>query len=288
MRLVVLLAIFFVACSGNEIPNSKAESLHSQIFTDSLFTSGIEGPAIDSFGNLYLVNFNHEGSIGIIKSGDSLPQLFVDLPDSSIGNGIRFDLQNNMYVADYKNHNVLKIDISTKNISVFAHDSSMNQPNDLAIMKNGILFASDPNWKNSNGKLWRINKNGRTSLLEDSMGTTNGVEVATDQKHLYVNESVQRNIWIYDLDALGNISNKRKFIDFPDGGMDGMRCDKNGNLFVARYDKGVVLKIDPEGKIISEFKLHGMKPTNVTFSKDEKKIFVTMQDMKWVEVINLE
>ena len=45
------------------------------------------------------------------------------------------------------------------------------------------------------------------------MGTTNGVEVSPDEKTLYVNESVQRSVWAYDLDTEGNISNKRLFIN---------------------------------------------------------------------------
>ena len=280
--LIALPLCLFFACSET---SGNKNSSDSHILCDSVFTAGIEGPAVDSNNNLYLVNFQHEGSIAVVKAGDSIPQLFINLTNGSVGNGIRFDAHNNMYVADYKNHNVLKIDLVTKNISVFAHDSSMNQPNDLAIMKNGILFASDPNWKNGSGQLWRISINGSTTLLEDSMGTTNGVEVSPDQKHLYVNESVQRNIWMYDLDTLGNLSNKKRFTTFPDGGMDGMRCDKSGNLFVARYDKGLIASISPTGKLLKEYKLNGKKPTNVSFSKDWKKLFVTIQDKKWIEYI---
>ena len=67
-----------------------------------------------------------------------------------------------------------------------------------------------------------------------------------------------------------------------------MRCDSKGNLFAARYDKGCVLKISAEGKILYAYNLHGQKPTNIAFSKDEKMLFVTMQDKKWVEVIELK
>jgi len=266
---------------------SFQEKVNSIILTKAVFTEGIEGPCVDKNGDLYIVNYHHEGSIGVIKKGKKTPQLFIDLPKGSTGNGIRFNDKNEMFVADYSAHNILKIDISTKKISVYAHDSLMNQPNDLTLMKNGIIFCSDPNWKKSIGNLWRVNTDGTTTLLEDSMGTTNGIEVSPNNKILYVNESVQRIIWKYTIDEKGNISNKQKFIDFADGGMDGMRCHSNGNLYVARYDKGVVLCISTEGKIIQEFRLHGQKPTNVTFSKDEKKLFVTMQDKKWVEVISL-
>lgn len=193
-----------------------------------------------------------------------------------------------MFVADYFGHQILKINLKTKKISVHARDSLMNQPNDLTMMKNGIIFCSDPSWKNGNGKLWRVNVDGSTHLLSDSMGNTNGIEISANNKTLYVNESVQRNIWTFDVDSLGNISNKTLLISFNDGGIDGMRCDSKGNIFVARYDKGCVLKISGEGKILYTYTLHGLKPTNVAFSNDEKRLFVTMQDKKWVEVIELK
>ncbi|MFM7021969.1 MAG: SMP-30/gluconolactonase/LRE family protein [Flavobacteriales bacterium] len=262
-------------------------TLHSKIFTPAVFTEGIEGPAVDSSGNLYVVNFHHEGSIGIIKNGDSIPQLFVDLPKGSIGNGICFDAQNNMYVADYTQHNILKIDVHTKKISVLAHNEKMNQPNDVAIMKNGLLFASDPSWEKSSGNLWRINKDGSTTLLEENMGTTNGIEVSPDQRTLYVNESMQRKIWKYDLDDNGNISNKQEVLSFQEDGLDGICCDSKGNLYISRYDAGIILIISPKGRQKVVAVLHGDKPTNVALSRDEKKLFVTMQDKKWIEVIEL-
>ena len=33
------------------------------------------------------------------------------------------------------------------------------------------------------------------------MGTTNGIEVSPDGRTLYVNETVQRNVWAYTIQA---------------------------------------------------------------------------------------
>ena len=55
------------------------------------FTKGVEGPACDREGNLYVVNFGEEGTIGLVKP-DGTASLFVKLPEGSTGNGIRFDL----------------------------------------------------------------------------------------------------------------------------------------------------------------------------------------------------
>lgn len=263
---------------------SQAAAQTTDYVTDNVFTQGIEGPAVDAQGNLYAVSFGQDGTIGIIDKKDNA-QLFVKLPEGSTGNGIRFDRKGFMYVADYSGHNVLKIDPKTKAISVHAHSDKMNQPNDIAIAKSGIIYASDPNWKESTGNLWKVATDGAVTLLEANMGTTNGVEVSTDEKHLYVNESVQRKVWKYDVDAkTGNVKNKRLLIEFPDHGLDGMRCDEQGNLYIARYAAGEVAVVSPQGTVIERIKLKGQKPTNVAFGgPDGKTVYVTLQERGAIE-----
>jgi len=257
--------------------------------TDNVFTQGIEGPAVDAQGNLYAVSFGKDGTIGIVDKKDNA-QLFVTLPEGSTGNGIRFDRKGFMYVADYSGHNVLKIDPKTKAISVHAHSDKMNQPNDIAITKSGVIYASDPNWKESTGNLWKVATDGTVTLLEANMGTTNGVEVSTDEKHLYVNESVQRNVWKYDIDkTTGAVKNKRLLIQFPDHGLDGMRCDVDGNLYIARYAAGEVTVVSPHGTVIERIKLKGQKPTNVAFGgADGKTVYVTLQERGAIETFRSE
>ncbi len=261
----------------------------SQEFTPvNGFTSGIEGPACDANGNLYAVNFERQHTIGKVTP-DGEASVFVELPDGSIGNGIRFNSEGFMFIADYTNHNVLKVDMETREISVHAHEPTMNQPNDLAIGANDIIYASDPNWGASTGQLWRVDTDGKVTLLEADMGTTNGIEVSPDEKILYVNESVQRNIWAYDLSPDGEISNKRLLIQFPDFNMDGMRCDIEGNLYVTRHGKGTVAKLSPEGDVLLEVELTGKLCTNIVFGgSDGSTCYVTMADRGNVEVFRAD
>lgn len=279
-----LLILSLLPFSCQNLPFSKGIADDSIDFSlPGAFTSGIEGPAADSNGNIYVVNYGQEGTIGKVRK-DGKSELFVNLPEGSIGNGIRINKKGNLFVADYMGHNILEIDVSSKAIEVYAHNDQMNQPNDLAIMKSGILFASDPNWKEGTGNLWRINKDRTTIRLEENMGTTNGLEVSPDEKTLYVNQSVQRNVWAYDLSPEGNISNKRLFYTFPDHGMDGMRCDRKGNLYITRYGKGTVAILSPKGKLLKEVLLTGKKPSNITFGgADGKTCFVTLQDRGCLE-----
>ena len=247
--------------------------------------SGMEGPAVNRDGTLYFVNADKNGNIG--RAGLSTGQfdILVDsLPNGSFGNGIRFNRAGEMFVADYINHNVLKVDPTDGTVSVYANEDGMNQPNDLAISSNGTLFASDPNWVEGTGQLWRIDINGSVHLLESGMGTTNGIEVAPGDKLLYVNESVQRNVWVYDLSGDGQLSNKRLLIKFDDFGMDGMRCDEKGNLYITRHGKGTIAVVSPGGELMMEIALTGEKPSNIAFGGEiGKTCYITLQDRGYIE-----
>src|SRR6185312_5377316 len=80
--------ILLVAFSANAQTHDKTQLYKSTAFTSpNSFTHGVEGPAVDKFGNVYAVNFAREGTIGIVTpSGNA--GLFTTLPDSSVGNGI--------------------------------------------------------------------------------------------------------------------------------------------------------------------------------------------------------
>ena len=274
----ILLAGLLMLGAACQCPCFKpAESLYSAtpLTAANAFTLGIEGPACDLAGNIFAVNFKAEQTIGR-TTPDGKSEVFVTLPGASIGNGIRFDQAGKMYVADYTGHNVLRIDPATKKIEVFAHEPRMNQPNDLALAPDGTLFASDPNWKESTGQLWRIGTDGKVTRLAANMGTTNGIEVSPDGKKLYVNESRQRNVWVFDIQPDGSLANKTLLKKFPDFGFDGMRCDVDGNLFITRHGKGTVVVLSPAGEILREIDVLGTKPSNLCFGgPDGRTVYVT-------------
>ncbi len=276
MRSVLLILATAFSCM------SFAQS--TDFTAENLFTENIEGPCFDKKGNLYVVNFQKDGTIGLVKPDGSV-DLWLTLPSGSTANSIKFDSKGQMYLADFTGHNVLRVDPKTKKVKVFAHDA-FNQPNDLCINKKNQLFASDPNWKESTGKIWRIDPDGKATLVADKMGTTNGIELSPDDKTLYVNESVQRKIWAFDVNAAGDLSNKRLFAEFSDFGFDGMKCDQKGNLYVCRWGKGTIVVLSPDGKQIKEIELKGKKVSNLVFGgKSGKTIYATLQDRKGMEKV---
>ena len=273
-QLIALTAALLAVGCHSMVPDEKLY-LATPLTATNSFTAGIEGPACDRAGNIFAVNYQKQQTIGRTTPAGQT-EVFVTLPNDSVGNGIRFDRAGRMYVADYVGHNVLRIDPTTRAVTVMAHEPMMNQPNDLAIAPNGTLYASDPNWKAKTGQLWRIDPDGTTTRLAADMGTTNGVEVSPDGKRLYVNESVQRNVWVFDIQPDGGVANKRLLRQFPDHGFDGMRCDAAGNLYITRYGKGTVVVLSPAGQVLREIDVLGARPSNLCFGgPDGRTVYVT-------------
>lgn len=239
------------------------------------YTPGIEGPNCDREGNIYAVNFGKQETIGkTTPTGKS--ELFLQLPKGSTGNGIVFDPAGHMYIADYTGHNILRVNMATKAVSVFAHNKDMSQPNDVAIAPNNTLYASDPAWDKGTGRIWFVTTDGKISDVGGELGTINGIEVSPDGKTLYANESVQRNVWAFDIQPDGKLANKRLIKKFEDHGFDGMRCDVEGNLYITRYGKGTVVIMTPKGEILKEIDVLGKSPSNLCFGgPDGKTVYVT-------------
>lgn len=282
MKLPARLTIFSLLVVGSAFAAADDQTLFTAtpLTVVGSFTKGIEGPACDASGTIYAVNFVTQQTIGRVRP-DGKAEIFVTLPGTSVGNGIRFNRAGQMYVADYVGHNVLRIDPRTRAIAVHAHEPAMNQPNDLAIAPDGTLYASDPDWPNQRGQIWRIATTGKVTRVASDMGTTNGIEVSPDGKTLYVNESVQRNVWAFDIAGDGSLSRKRLIKQFPDFGFDGMRCDVDGNLYITRHGKGTVVKMTPQGVVLKEIGVLGTNPTNICFGgPDGRTAYVTEAEQR--------
>jgi hypothetical protein len=83
------LAVGWIAASSAIAQETRFQS--RQITPTGEYTFGIEGPAVDQNGNLYVVNFGKPGTIGKLPAGASQSELFAMLPEGSVGNAIRFD-----------------------------------------------------------------------------------------------------------------------------------------------------------------------------------------------------
>jgi sugar lactone lactonase YvrE len=291
------------------------------------YTTGIEGPAVDAGGTLYVVNFQQQGTIcsqqqgtiGKLSPGAARSELFAILPAGSIGNGARFDRDGRMYVADFKNHNVFVFEHGQTVPRVYFHADGctpggpspcFHQPNDLAVAADGTLYASDPIFPNRSlpsgkGQIWRITRgpdgNVRGEVMSSSerqMGTTNGLDLSPDGATLYVSESstpgdckppsTARCVWAYRLDG-ATLTAPRLVKKLEGFDLDGLRTDLDGKIFVTQPGNGTVAVLAPDGTLVREIPLRGKQPSNLTFGgPDGKTVFVTQVDGGFIEAFRVD
>ena len=288
--LEILLAAALSPASGAQPPLFESR----QLTPAGEYTFGIEGPAVDAAGTLYVVNYQKQGTIGRLPFGAVKSELFAELPPGSIGNAIRFDRDGRMYVADYKKHNVFVFERGQIEPRIYFHSDRFNQPNDLTVADDGTIYASDPSWKRRDGQIWRLtrgrdgNAQGEVMWSERKMGTTNGIDLSPDGKTLYVGESETREVWAYRLEGAKLVAPRvvQKFDDFS---LDGLRTDIDGRFFVTRILKGTVALLSPDGKIEREIPLRAKEPTNLAFGgPDGKTVFVTQRQGGFIESFRVD
>ncbi|HKS62997.1 MAG TPA: SMP-30/gluconolactonase/LRE family protein [Xanthobacteraceae bacterium] len=281
-------AIFSIALATAAAAQPLFESKR---LTGDEYTFGIEGPAVDAAGVFYAVNFRRQGTIGRLAPGATQSELFADLPSGSIGVSIRF-AGNRMFVADYKGHNIFVFD-GAREPRVYFHSDRFNQPNDMAIARDGTIYASDPHWKRRNGQVWRIVPAGDVGAGEvmqttRAMGTANGIDLSPDEKTLYVGESETREIWTYTVNG-SQLTAPRLFKKFPDFSLDGLRTDIDGRIYVARILKGTIAVLAPDGTQLREISLQAKEPTNLAFGgPDGKTVYVTQRKGGFIETFRVD
>ena len=120
----------------------------------------------------------------------------------------------------------------------------LNSPNDVIAGPDGALYFTDPTLDLVAGEkqeipfqgVYRLDDKGNVRLLTKELTQPNGLAFSPDGKKLYVDDSEQRNIRVYDFHSDGTVSNGRIFGSetgpAKSGVPDGIKVDKNGNLYI--------------------------------------------------------
>jgi len=143
--------------------------------------------------------------------------------------------------------------------------------NDACTDALGRIWYGSMNYRDDtkeDGKLVSISDEHRPKVHDSGFTVTNGPLISPDSEYLFLNDTNKGIVYQYDFSLIsGELSNRRVFMTFqPDQGFpDGMCFDIEGNLWLAMWGGGKVLKVNRQGEILYEYNIPAPNVTNVCF-----------------------
>lgn len=234
----------------------------------------IDGPAWSPDG--FLV-FSDLPTNRLLKIGSDGVSILKEKTEGANGNA--FDDKGRLYTCESSARRVIRTDKKGK-LEVLAErfeGKRFNGPNDLAVSKSGHVYFTDPAFgkqadsrEMSHYGVYHISPKGEISLVAKPLGRPNGIALTHKGDKLYVTNSDEKNVRVYDIGKDGVPANEQVLITKIDGVPSGIETDETGRLYVAARD---VLIYSPQGKHLLNIHL-AESPSNLVFS-DPHTLYVT-------------
>jgi gluconolactonase len=257
---------------------------------------GPEGPVYLD-GNLYFVGWVS----GTLSKWDGKKTVVLNNASGCGHNGLALTKQKTFLLACTDSAGaILELDLNGKELRRWSADDK-GRPftggiNDVVVTANGGAYATVfGNWSGGAsvpteimGKVLYHAPGAKNWIqVADDLNFANGVGVSPDQKTLYVSETVGNCILKFAINRDGTLSHRSNFallnlltpnkVSSWGLGPDSMKIDAKGNMYVAQWSGGKVLKISPAGKLLHEFDIAaGNGTTNIAFGPGGKDLYVTV------------
>jgi len=156
-----------------------------------------------------------------------------------------------------------------------------NRTNDACIAADGALWFGTLNELETepSGALYRWDGIAAEPEIKDrGYVISNGPAFSPDGRTLYHTDTLQRNVYAFDVSAGGRLSGKRIHIHVEEGvgWPDGSTVDAEGCLWVALWDGGAVRRYSPSGTLLREVRLPCARVTKLAFGGEQlRTIYVT-------------
>lgn len=292
MKTTLSVALLILAGCASAPPPAppKAEGpieIKAELIASDASWGNTEGPALDAQNNLY---FTSRGTYhGIIKwNAKDGASRWADVAKGAGPGGLWIDDAGDMFVTATDEREVVKVTPDKKVSTVakgFEKDPKTSKgPNDLVVAKDGTIFMTAPNGYDGtapNGTIYRIAKDGKTTVFSEEITGPNGIILSLDQKTLYVAHNTAANtskieMWPVEGGA------RKELITIEGCQADGMDVDKEGALWLTCYSFGTAYRVTKEGKITHKITTEQKALTNCKFGRgaDQNTLYLTSSDMK--------
>lgn len=212
-------------------------------------------------------------------------ELSVLQKPSGHSNGIAADPQGRLVLAQHDGQiGRINEEGSIEPLATQYDGKRLNSPNDLDVASDGTIYFTDPPYGVDEDEreldfagVYRLSPEGELHLLTKALARPNGVVLSPDESKLYVNNSQETAVYVYDVNEDGSISNGRLFVqpDDPDaeGSTDGMKIDAEVNLYTT--GPGGIWIYAPDGTMLDRISVP-IPPTNLAFGGDDlTTLFIT-------------
>lgn len=191
----------------------------------------------------------------------------VAFNNHSKANGQCLDPQGRLVVCEHASSHLSRCTLDGANYEVLAthyKGIEINSPNDVVCRSDGTIYFTDPMYGRQNAPagigrpipsemrpVYILNpETGDLRIGADCFANPNGLCFSKDEKLLYVNDSPNYNIIVFDVAPDGSLSNGREFAKTSRPGKDdtvpdGMKIDEAGNILCCGPD-GLHF-FDPDG-----------------------------------------
>jgi gluconolactonase len=279
LLIVFLVFIIFVNIfAQSPIPASaKLETLRTGFLQP-------EGPVwVDSLGILF--SDIQGNKIYRWSPVDSTLTPYLNPSDSS--NGLTLDLQGRLILTQMAKRRIARRepDGTVTPLAETYNGKKFNSPNDVVVKKSdGSIFFTDPDYNtpiHQNKEMgfkgvFRISSLGTVKALDSltfKNSEPNGICFSPDESKLYVNDSQNGIIYVWDVANDSTITNKKILCQIPTKGSDGMKIDTAGNLYCTG-PTGVWI-FSPAGSSLGKITVPG-SPSNCAWGDaDRKTLFIT-------------
>ena len=197
----------------------------------------------------------------------------------------------------YDNGTIGRISADGKTLAPYTHDKAGNPfvgPNDFAPDAHGGMYFTASGHPGSaiDGKVFYIAADGTISQKASDVESANGVAVSKDGRILYVVETDGHRLVQFNIGPGDSLSDRRLFVNLDDLTHnvvhiypDGVKIDSAGQIYIGQnpHDAhaplaGTIFVVNSDGQLLRSLTLPSPGVPNLTFSPDEKTVYVTALD----------
>jgi gluconolactonase len=197
----------------------------------------------------------------------------------------------------YDNGTIGRISADGKTLPPYTHDKVGNPfvgPNDFAPDAHGGMYFTASGHPGSaiDGKVFYIAADGTISQKASDVESANGVVVSKDGRILYVVETDGHRLLQFNIGPDDSLSDRRLFVNLDDLTHnvvhiypDGVKIDSKGQIYIGQNPHdvhaplaGTIFVVNSEGQLLRSLTLPSPGVPNLTFSPDEKTVYVTALD----------